>query len=49
MCIFGEEGKAFPLKIAQCCLGEAVGEAESGPRLARLAEGKLKVIVITNA
>jgi len=48
MPIYGEEGKAFPLKIVQCCLGEALCQAESGPRLPRLVDGKLKVNVGEN-
>ena len=49
MHISGEEGRAFSLRILQCCLGEALGEAESGPGLARPVDGQLNVNVNTNA
>jgi len=49
MHISGEEDRAFPLRIAQWCLDEALGEAESRLRLARLADGQLKETKTINA
>jgi len=43
--IFWEERRALPLRIVQCCLGEA----ESGPRLPKPANGQLKADVNVNA
>ena len=49
MFIYRKEGRAFPLKILQCCLGDALGGVESRLRLARLADGQLQVNVSVNA